>query len=83
MLFLATAVVLFFFSLSLLPAVEHYCQFREAAIVLLVLEMVLLSLRFRPRLESAAIALQIATIVFAILGIAFNAILLIVARGKC
>ncbi|HWC15795.1 MAG TPA: hypothetical protein VG498_02225 [Terriglobales bacterium] len=83
LLFLALAVVLFFFSLSLLPAAEHYCQFRGVAIVLLVLETVLLVLRSPLRPQSSTVALHVASLVFAILGIVFNAILLIAAKGKC
>jgi FtsH-binding integral membrane protein len=83
LLFLAIALVLFFFSLSLLPAVELYCRFIRPAIVLLVLEFLLLVFLSRVRHESSSRVLIIATFVFAILGIGFNAVLLIAAKGKC
>jgi len=82
-LVLAAAVVLFFFSLTLMPAVELYCQFRRPAIVLLALQMVLIVLRSRPRAVNPERALLIATYVFASLGIGFNAALLLLARNKC
>ena len=83
LLFLAVALALFFFSLTLLPAVELYCRFRRPAMVLLVLQLVLVLLRTRPRGMSPERALLIATYVFASLGIAFNASLLLMARGRC
>src|SRR6185312_4512639 len=83
LLFLAVALVLFFFSLSLLPAVELYCRFRKPAAVLLILEVVLMLLWSRWRKRSASDALTVATFVFAALGIVFNAVLLIKVAGKC
>jgi len=83
LLFLAVAVVLFFFSLTLMPAVELYCRFRRPALVLLVLEIVLLALRARGSRRSTDRALIIATFVFALLGILFNSALLLMARGRC
>jgi hypothetical protein len=83
MLVLAVAVVLFFFSLTLMPAVELYCQFRRPATVLLALQMVVIVLRSRPRGLNPERALLIATYVFALLGIGFNAALLLLARNKC
>jgi len=83
LLFLALALVLFFFSLSLLPAAELYCQFKRPAIGLLLLEFLLLASQFRFRAEGANRALTIATFVFAVLGICFNIILLIAAKAKC
>ena len=83
LLFLALALVLFFFSLSLLPAAELYCQFRRPAIGLLLLELLLLASQIHFRAKSSNRALTIATFVFAILGVAFNTILLITARAKC
>jgi hypothetical protein len=80
LLLLALALVLFFFSLSLLPAVELYCRFTRVAIVLLALQAVLLGIRVRVRRLPATAALAIATIVFSILGIVFNAVLLITAK---
>jgi hypothetical protein len=81
--FLALAVVLFFFSLTLLPAVELYCRFRRPAIVLLILELLLLVFRFRLPRDQSTSALTVATIVFAVFGIVFNGVLLVVAQGKC
>lgn len=83
LLFLALALILFFFSLSLLPAAELYCQFRRPATGLLLLEFLLLAAQFRFRAERSNRSLKIATFVFAILGIAFNTILLVAARAKC
>ncbi len=83
LLFLAVALVLFFFSLSLLPAVELYCRFRKPALVLLVLELALVALWSRWRTRSASSALTVATFVFAMLGIAFNGYLLIKVTGRC
>jgi len=83
LLFLALALVLFFFSLSLLPAAELYCQFRRPATGLLLLELFLLASQFQFRARSSNRALTIATFVFAVLGIGFNIILLIAARAKC
>ncbi|HEU5233238.1 MAG TPA: hypothetical protein VFU50_10280 [Terriglobales bacterium] len=83
LLFLAVALVLFFFSLSLLPAVELYCRFRKPAAVLLILELVLMLLWSRWRTRSASGALTVATFVFAALGVVFNAVLLIKVAGKC
>ena len=83
LLFLAVAVVLFFFSLTLMPAVELYCRFKRPAVVLLVLEIALLTVRLRTSPQSAERALVIATVVFAALGICFNAALLVMARGRC
>ena len=83
MLFLAIALVLFFFSLALLPPVELYCRFRKPAIVLLILEVILIIFFARWRTRSASGALTVATFVFAVLGIAFNAVLLIKVAGSC
>jgi hypothetical protein len=82
LLLLAIAVVLFFFSLTLLPAVELYCRFVRPAIVLLIVQILLLGRRVRISPASNR-ALVIATFVFTILGIAFNALLLIAVRGRC
>lgn len=83
LLFLAVALVLFFFSLSLLPAVELYCRFRKPALVLLILEVALVALWSGWRTRSVSSALTVATFVFAALGIAFNAYLLIKVAGRC
>lgn len=83
LLFLGLAVVLFFFSLTLLPPVELYCRFIRPAIVLLVLQIILIAFRLRIPRETANRALLIATFVFSILGIVFNAVLLVTVRGKC
>jgi len=82
LLFLAIAIVLFFFSLTLLPAVELYCRFVRPAFALLIVQVVLLALRLRISRESSR-PFVIATFVFTILGIASNAVLLITVRGKC
>jgi hypothetical protein len=82
LLILAIAVVLFFFSLTLLPAVELYCRFVRPAVVLLILQILGLVVRLRISAVSNR-ALVIATFVFTILGIAFNALLLIAVRGRC
>ena len=83
LLFLAVAVILFFFSLTLLPAVELYCRFQRPAIFLLVLQFVLLAIRIGVPRTLADRALWIATFVFATLGVIFNVALLVMARGKC
>lgn len=83
LLFLAAAVILFFFSLALLPAVEQYCRFQRAAMVLLVLQMILLGVRLRGAGVNSDRALVIGTFIFVALGIVFNALLLVSARGKC
>jgi len=83
LLFLGLAVVLFFFSLTLLPPVEWYCRFQRPATLLLVLQIVLIALRFRVSRASADRALVIATFVFSALGLVFNTLLLVTARGKC
>ena len=83
LLFLAVAVVLFFFSLTLLPAVEFYCRFQRPALVLLILQLVMLALRMRISRITADRALVIATFVFAALGLIFNIVLLSKAYGRC
>jgi hypothetical protein len=82
LLLLAIAVVLFFFSLTLLPAVELYCRFVRPAIVLLILQILVLGLRLYISSVFSR-ALVIATFVFTILGIIFNTVLLITVRGRC
>jgi hypothetical protein len=82
LLLLAIAVVLFFFSLTLIPAVELYCRFVRPAVVLLILQILGLVVRLRISTASNR-ALVIATFVFTILGIGFNALLLISVRGRC
>jgi hypothetical protein len=83
LLLLFVAVILFFFSLSLLPPVEMYCRFRHAAMGLLALQVLLFVVRIRlPRFPSDS-ALAFATFVFAPLGIVFNVALLVMARGRC
>jgi len=83
LLFLALALVLFFFSLALLPPVELYCRLRRPAIVLLILEAILIIFFSRWHKRSASGALTIATFVFAVLGIVFNAVLLAKAARIC
>jgi hypothetical protein len=83
LLFLALAVILFFFSLALLPAVEFYCRFQRPAIVLLVLQILVVAIRMRISRTISDRALVIATFVFTALGSAFNIFLLVTARGRC
>ncbi|PYY23588.1 MAG: hypothetical protein DMG62_07945 [Acidobacteria bacterium] len=83
LLFLAVAVILFFFSLSLLPAVEFYCRFQPPAMVLLILQIALLAIRTRVPRALADRALWIATFVFTVLGVIFNVALLAMAHSKC
>lgn len=83
LLFLGAAVILFFFSLTLLPPVELYCRFQRPAWALFILQILLLALRIRGFRHSVDRALVIATFVFVALGIVFNAFLLASARGKC
>jgi len=83
LLFLAVAVVLFFFSLALLPAVEFYCRFQRPALVLLILQVVMLALCAYVSRAAANRALVIATFVFAALGLIFNVVLLAKAHGRC
>jgi len=83
LLLLGLAVVLFFFSLTLLPPVELYCRFQRPAFALLILQIVLVALRFRVSRANADRALVIATFVFSALGLACNTLLLVSVRGKC
>ena len=83
LLFLALAVVLFFFSLALLPAVELYCRFQRPAIFLLIIQILLIAIRTRVGRTPDDRALWVATFVFATLGMIFNVVLLATARGKC
>lgn len=83
LLFLAVAAILFFFSLALLPAVELYCRFRTAAGVLMFLQIAVLAFRLRFGRNAVDRALLITTFVFAVLGVIFNVVLLVTARGKC
>ena len=83
LLFLAVAVVLFFFSLTLLPAVEFYCRFQRPALVLLILQVVMLALRVYISRAAANRALVTATFVFAALGLIFNFVLLAKTHGRC
>ena len=83
MLFLGVAVALFFFSLTLLPPVELYCRFLRPAISLLILQVALIAIRLRIPCQKANRALFIATFVFSVLGLLFNAVLLMSTRGKC
>lgn len=83
LLFLAVALVLFFFSLALLPAVEDYCRFKKPAIVLLILQIPLALVRLRVPVKQSESALKIAAIVFTALGIVFNVFLLITTHARC
>ena len=83
LLFLALAVILFFFSLALLPAVEFYCRFQRPALLLLILQILVVALRLGISRAISDRALVIATFVFTVLGLAFNIFLLVTARGRC
>ena len=83
LLFLALAVVLFFFSLALLPAVEDYCRFRKTALVLVIIQIPLALVRLRVPVTQSESALKIAAVVFASLGIVFDVFLLITTHAKC
>ena len=83
LLFLALAVILFFFSLALLPAVEFYCRFQRPALVLLILQILVVAFRLGISRAIADRALVIATFVFSALGLAFNIFLLVTAHGRC
>lgn len=83
LLLLAVAVVLFFFSLALLPPVELYCRFQRAAVALCLLQLaVLIVRRGTPRAANDK-PIVAATYVFIPLGILFNAVLLFMAHAKC
>ena len=83
LLLLGVAVVLFFFSLTLLPLVEQYCRFQRPAIVLLILQIALLGIHLRVSRANANSGLVVAAFVFTALGLMFNVALLLMARGKC
>jgi len=82
LLFLALAVILFLFSLALVPPVELYCRLQRPAVLLLILQVVLLSVRISRREPPAERPLVIASFVFIALGVAFNSLLLLLARGR-
>lgn len=77
------AMVLFLFSLALVPPVEMYCRFERPAIVLLIVQLVLLAVRIARREVAGARALAIASFVFIALGVGLNSFLLVTARGRC
>lgn len=81
--FLAVAVILFFFSLALLPAVEFYCRFQRPALLLLILQILVVAFRLGISRATSDRALAIATFVFTALGLAFNIFLLVTAPGRC
>ena len=81
--FFGLAMVLFLFSLALVPPVEMYCRFERPAIGLLILQLVLLGVRIARRAPSGAEALKIATFVFIAVGVGLNSLLLVMARGRC
>ena len=83
LLFLALAVILFLFSLALVPPVELYCRFQRPAVLLLILQVVLLSVRISRRPLAEERPLVIASFVFIALGVAFNSMLLVMARSRC
>lgn len=77
------AMVLFLFSLALVPPVEMYCRFERPAIVLLIVQLVLLAVRIARRESSGAQVLTAASVVFIALGVGLNTLLLVMARGRC
>ena len=82
-LWFGVAMALFLFSLALIPPVEMYCRFERPAIVLLIVQLVLLAVGIaRPR-TSGERALVFASSVFMVLGMGMNALLLVMARGRC
>ena len=83
LLFLVLAVILFFFSLTLLPAVEFYCRFQRPALLLLILQILVVAFRLGISRAIADRALIIATFVFTVLGLTFNIFLLVTAHGRC
>jgi succinate-acetate transporter protein len=82
-LFLAGAFVLFLFSLALVPPVELYCRFERPAILLLILQVAFFLLALRRNTSTKERALRTASLVFNVLGVALNAMLLLMARGRC
>jgi hypothetical protein len=82
-LFLAGAFVLFLFSLALVPPVEMYCRFERPAILLLIIQVALFLLAVRRKTSANERILRTASMVFSVLGIALNAMLLLMARGRC
>lgn len=82
-LLLGAAVVLFFFSLTLLPPVELYCRFQRPAVALCLVQLALLTIRRWAPSSANDKVLVTATYVFIPLGILFNAVLLFIAHGKC
>jgi hypothetical protein len=83
LLLLAASATLFLFSVALVPAVEFYCRFRGPAVALLFMQMALLTIRARTRAPGDSRALAIASAVFTLIGIGMNAIVVIMARGRC
>lgn len=80
---LALAFVLFLFSLALIPPVELYCRLKRPALLLLVVQIALFLLYLLRKPPAGARALRIACVVFTLLGGALNALLLVMARGRC
>ena len=83
LLFLVAAVILFLFSLALVPPVEMYCRFQRPAIALLVVQILLVLFQLIAKQAQKERALMIATFVFVTIGVALNAMLLLMARGRC
>ena len=83
MLFAAVTVILFLFSLALVPPVELYCRFERPAILLLILQLALLAARISRRQLPEERVLAIASFVFIALGVGLNSLLLLMARGRC
>ena len=83
LLFLVAAVILFLFSLALVPPVEMYCRFQRPAIALLVVQILLVLFQLIAKPVQKERALMIGTFVFGTIGVALNAMLLLMARGRC
>ena len=83
LLILVFTVILFLFSLALVPPVELYCRFQRPAIGLMIVQFGLLLVRIRRKRVPQDRPLIIASFVFIALGVAFNSLLLITARGRC
>jgi FtsH-binding integral membrane protein len=83
LLLFATALALFLFSMALLPPVELYCRLRIPAIALFFAQILLLTFIVRRKRPPEQRPLAIANVVFVVLGLAFNIVLLVSARGRC
>lgn len=83
LLILFFAVILFLFSLALVPPVELYCRFQRPAIVLMIVQFGLLLVRIQRKRLPEDRPLVKASFVFIALGVIFNGLLLVMSRGRC